>query len=193
MKKIGLILLSTLFLTACATENSEGQTESTTDAISEEIVSSEDTSHDHADEEKYADVDEIVIEITDAGYVTMHGDHPHSYNGSVPEDALISTSLLTDQEGELVSEHTAGQVVNVHGDYLFYAEDPESEYLVELEAENEETHDHEHSHEFNPEDVIGKEGDNYITQHGDHTHEIPASDLTEEERQAAEAQLAEQE
>ncbi len=37
---------------------------------------------------------QIVIKITDQGYVTSHGDHYHYYNGKVPFDALFSEELL---------------------------------------------------------------------------------------------------
>ena len=33
--------------------------------------------------------EQIVIKITDQGYVTSHGDHYHYYNGKVPYDAII--------------------------------------------------------------------------------------------------------
>ncbi|CKB54850.1 histidine triad protein D [Streptococcus pneumoniae] len=38
--------------------------------------------------------EQIVIKITDQGYVTSHGDHYHYYNGKVPYDAIISEELL---------------------------------------------------------------------------------------------------
>ena len=38
--------------------------------------------------------EQIVIKITDQGYVTSHGDHYHYYNGKVPYEALFSEELL---------------------------------------------------------------------------------------------------
>ncbi|MDX5014667.1 pneumococcal-type histidine triad protein, partial [Streptococcus suis] len=38
--------------------------------------------------------EQIVVKITDQGYVTSHGDHYHFYNGKVPYDAIISEELL---------------------------------------------------------------------------------------------------
>ena len=38
--------------------------------------------------------EQIVVKITDQGYVTSHGDHFHYYNGKVPFDAIFSEELL---------------------------------------------------------------------------------------------------
>ena len=38
--------------------------------------------------------EQIVIKITDQGYVTSHGDHYHYYNGKVPFDAILSEELI---------------------------------------------------------------------------------------------------
>ncbi len=38
--------------------------------------------------------EQIVIKITDQGYVTTHGDHYRYFNGKVPYDANTSEELL---------------------------------------------------------------------------------------------------
>ena len=38
--------------------------------------------------------EQIVIKITDDGFVTSHGDHFHYYSGKVPFDAIFSEELI---------------------------------------------------------------------------------------------------
>ena len=58
--------------------------------------------------------EQIVIKITDQGYVTSHGDHYHYYNGKVPYDALFSEELLMKdpnyqlKDGDIVNEVKGG-------------------------------------------------------------------------------------
>ena len=47
--------------------------------------------------------EQIVIKITDQGYVTSHGDHYHYYNGKVPYDAIISEET-SDERSKLSVE-----------------------------------------------------------------------------------------
>lgn len=82
------------------------------------------------------DAEEIVVKITDQGYVTSHGDHYHFYNGKLPTDALISDTLLlahSDYEfdpADKVSDHEEGYVVKVGDDYGFYLKDEKQADLV---------------------------------------------------------------
>ncbi|CJS54372.1 pneumococcal histidine triad protein B [Streptococcus pneumoniae] len=61
--------------------------------------------------------EQIVIKITDQGYVTSHGDHYHYYNGKVPYDAIISEELLMKdpnyqlKDSDIVNEIKGGYVV----------------------------------------------------------------------------------
>lgn len=70
--------------------------------------------------------DQIVIKITDQGYVTSHGDHFHFYNGKVPYDAIISEDLLvTDpnyhfNESDVVNEIQDGYIIKVNDNYYVY-------------------------------------------------------------------------
>ena len=73
--------------------------------------------------------EQIVIKITDQGYVTSHGDHYHYYNGKVPYDAIISEELLmkdpnyTLKDEDIVSEIKGGYVIKVDGKYYVYLKD----------------------------------------------------------------------
>ena len=73
--------------------------------------------------------EQIVIKITDQGYVTSHGDHYHYYNGKVPYDAIISEELLMKdpnyqlKEEDIVSEIKGGYVIKVDGKYYVYLKD----------------------------------------------------------------------
>ncbi|OHQ20872.1 histidine motif-containing protein [Streptococcus sp. HMSC066F01] len=73
--------------------------------------------------------EQIVIKITDQGYVTSHGDHYHYYNGKVPYDAIISEELLMKdpnyqlKDEDIVSEIKGGYVIKVDGKYYVYLKD----------------------------------------------------------------------
>ena len=73
--------------------------------------------------------EQIVIKITDQGYVTSHGDHFHYYNGKVPYDAIISEELLMKdpnyqlKDSDIVNEIKGGYVIKVDGKYYVYLKD----------------------------------------------------------------------
>ena len=50
----------------------------------------ENLSPDEVSAKEGINAEQIVVKITDQGYVTSHGDHYHYYNGKVPYDAIIS-------------------------------------------------------------------------------------------------------
>ncbi len=54
----------------------------------------EELTPDEVSQKEGINAEQIVIKITDQGYVTSHGDHYHYYNGKVPFDAIISEELL---------------------------------------------------------------------------------------------------
>ncbi|MEW4353666.1 pneumococcal-type histidine triad protein [Streptococcus pneumoniae] len=74
--------------------------------------------------------EQIVIKITDQGYVTSHGDHYHYYNGKVPFDAIISEELIMKdpsyqlQESDIVNEVKDGYIIKVNGQYYLYLKHP---------------------------------------------------------------------
>lgn len=73
--------------------------------------------------------EQIVIKITDDGFVTSHGDHFHYYSGKVPFDAIFSEELiLLDptyqlQEADIVSKVKDGYIIKRAGKYYLYLKD----------------------------------------------------------------------
>jgi len=65
--------------------------------------------------------EQIVVKITDQGYVTSHGDHYHYYNGKVPFDAILSEELIMRdpnyqlQESDIVNQVKDGYIIKVAG------------------------------------------------------------------------------
>lgn len=89
----------------------------------------EDLTPDEVSKKEGINAEQIVIKITDQGYVTSHGDHYHYYNGKVPYDAIISEELLmkdpnyTLKDEDIVSEIKGGYVIKVDGKYYVYLKD----------------------------------------------------------------------
>ena len=162
--------------------------------------------------------EQIVIKITDQGYVTSHGDHYHYYNGKVPYDALFSEELLMKdpnyqlKDGDIVNEVKGGYIIKVDGKYYVYLKDTAHADNVRTKDEiNRQKQEHVKDKEkvssdvavarsqgryttddgyvFNPADVIEDTGDAYIVPHGGHYHYIPKSDLSASELAAAKAIL----
>ena len=163
--------------------------------------------------------EQIVIKITDQGYVTSHGDHYHYYNGKVPYDALFSEELLMKdpnyqlKDGDIVNEVKGGYIIKVDGKYYVYLKDAAHADNVRTKDEiNRQKQEHIKDNEkvssdvavarsqgryttddgyvFNPADIIEDTGDAYIVPHGGHYHYIPKSDLSASELAAAKAHLA---
>ena len=163
--------------------------------------------------------EQIVIKITDQGYVTSHGDHYHYYNGKVPYDALFSEELLMKdpnyqlKDGDIVNEVKGGYIIKVDGKYYVYLKDISHADNVRTKDEiNRQKQEHVKDNEkvssdvsvarsqgryttddgyvFNPADIIEDTGDAYIVPHGGHYHYIPKSDLSASELAAAKAILA---
>ena len=163
--------------------------------------------------------EQIVIKITDQGYVTSHGDHYHYYNGKVPYDALFSEELLMKdpnyklKDGDIVNEIKGGYIIKVDGKYYVYLKDAAHADNVRTKDEiNRQKQEHVKDNEkvsadvavarsqgryttddgyvFNPADIIEDTGDAYIVPHGGHYHYIPKSDLSASELAAAKAILA---
>ena len=162
--------------------------------------------------------EQIVIKISDQGYVTSHGDHYHYYNGKVPYDALFSEELLMKdpnyklKDGDIVNEVKGGYIIKVDGKYYVYLKDVAHADNVRTKDEiNRQKQEHVKDNEkvssdvavarsqgryttddgyvFNPADIIEDTGDAYIVPHGGHYHYIPKSDLSASELAAAKAHL----
>ena len=164
--------------------------------------------------------EQIVVKITDQGYVTSHGDHYHYFNGKVPYDAIISEELLMKDSNyqlrneDIVNEVKGGYVIKVDGRYYVYLKDAShSENIRSKDEINRQKQEHGHgggvkvSNEvavartqgryttddgyiFNVSDIIEDTGDAYIVPHGNHFHYIPKSDLSASELAAAQAFLS---
>jgi len=164
--------------------------------------------------------EQIVIKITDQGYVTSHGDHYHYYNGKVPYDAIISEELLMKdpnyqlKDSDIVNEIKGGYVIKVDGRYYVYLKDAShAENIRSKDEINRQKQEHGHGsgtkvsnevtlartqgryttddgYVFNASDIIEDTGDAYIVPHGNHFHYIPKSDLSASELAAAQAFLS---
>ena len=163
--------------------------------------------------------EQIVIKITDQGYVTSHGDHYHYYNGKVPYDALFSEELLMKdpnyqlKDGDIVNEVKGGYIIKVDGKYYVYLKDTAHADNVRTKDEiNRQKQEHgkdekgpsaevsvaklqgryttDDGYVFNASDIIKDTGDGYIVPHGGHYHFIPKSDLSAGELAAAKAYLS---
>lgn len=163
--------------------------------------------------------EQIVVKITDQGYVTSHGDHFHYYNGKVPFDAIFSEELLMKdpdyqlKDADIVNEIKGGYIIKVDGKYYVYLKDVAHADNVRTKDEIERqkqghTHDAptfnsavtlarsqgryttDDGYIFNPSDIIEDTGDAYIVPHGGHYHYIPKSSLSASELAAAQAYLS---
>ncbi len=76
--------------------------------------------------EEGIDAEQIVVKVTDDGYVTSHGDHFHYYSGKVPFDAIISEELLLQdstyqlKEEDIQYELADGYMLKINGQYVVY-------------------------------------------------------------------------
>ena len=163
--------------------------------------------------------EQIVVKITDQGYVTSHGDHFHYYNGKVPFDAIFSEELLMKdanyqlKDADIVNEVKGGYIIKVDGKYYVYLKDvahadnvrskdeierqkqghthdaPTSNSAVAL-AQSQGRYTTDDGYIFNASDIIEDAGDAYIVPHGGHYHYIPKSSLSASELAAAQAYLS---
>lgn len=174
---------------------------------------------DQVNQKEGIQAEQIVIKITDQGYVTSHGDHYHYYNGKVPYDALFSEELLMKdpnyqlKDGDIVNEVKGGYIIKVDGKYYVYLKDAAHADNVRTKDEiNRQKQEHVKDNEkvgsdvtvarsqgryttddgyvFNASDIIKDTGDGYIVPHGGHYHFIPKSDLSAGELAAAKAYLS---
>lgn len=90
---------------------------------------SENLTPDEVSRREGINAEQIVVKITDQGYVTSHGDHYHYFNGKVPYDAIISEELLMKdpnyqlKDSDIVNEIKGGYVIKVDGKYYVYLKD----------------------------------------------------------------------
>ena len=144
----------------------------------------------------------VVSEITDDGYVTLHGDHSHYEKGLVPYNAKILDSLVYKNKDyklkneDIQYELAQGYVIKVNGKYYYYPKEGITQDNVVDEKTGKEIsahahHHHHHNHgeaseskesgdhyTFNPKDIVSETADGYVVRHGDHFHYIKKSELS---------------
>ena len=142
----------------------------------------------------------VVSEITEDGYVTLHGDHSHYEKGLVPYNAKILDSLVYKNKDyklkneDIQYELAEGYVIKVNGKYYYYPKEGITQNNVVDETTGKEisAHVHHHHHHgesskskgsgdnytFNPKDIVSETQDGYVVRHGDHFHYIKKSELS---------------
>ena len=142
----------------------------------------------------------VVNEITEDGYVTLHGDHSHYEKGLVPYNAKILDSLVYKNKDyklkneDIQYELAEGYVIKINGKYYYYPKEGISQNNVvdEKTAKEISAHAHHHHHHgeasqtkeggdnytFNPKDIVSETQDGYVVRHGDHFHYIKKSELS---------------
>ena len=142
----------------------------------------------------------VVSEITEDGYVILHGDHSHYEKGLVPYNAKILDSLVYKNKDyklkneDIQYELAEGYVIKVNGKYYYYPKEGITQNNVVDESTGKEisAHAHHHHHHgesseskgsgdnytFNPKDIVSETQDGYVVRHGDHFHYIKKSELS---------------
>lgn len=200
-------------------EKKEDNRVSYVDGKKNESKKNENLTPDQVSKKEGIEAEQIVVKITDQGYVTSHGDHFHYYNGKVPFDAIFSEELvMKDPSYQLRDEHIineikGGYIIKVDGKYYVYlknasqAENIRTKEQIEKQKQEHTSDQKNDSKEvvaaraqgryttddgyvFNASDIIEDTGDAYIVPHGGHFHYIPKSALSSSELAAAQAYLA---
>ena len=200
-------------------EKKEDNRVSYVDGKNNESKKNENLTPDQINKKEGIEAEQIVVKITDQGYVTSHGDHFHYYNGKVPFDAIFSEELVMKdpsyqlRDEHIVNEIKGGYIIKVDGKYYVYlknasqAENIRTKEQIEkqkLEHTSDKKNDSKEvvaaraqgryttddGYVFNASDIIEDTGDAYIVPHGGHFHYIPKSDLSAGELAAAKAYLS---
>ena len=200
-------------------EKKEDNRVSYVDGKKNESKKNENLTPDQVSKKEGIEAEQIVVKITDQGYVTSHGDHFHYYNGKVPFDAIFSEELVMKdpsyqlRDEHIVNEIKGGYIIKVDGKYYVYlknasqAENIRTKEQIEKQKQEHTSDQKNDSKEvvaaraqgryttddgyvFNASDIIEDTGDAYIVPHGGHFHYIPKSDLSAGELAAAKAYLS---
>lgn len=145
----GLTLISHLTLVACQQEQTTSHHKPN-------------TQHTRKDENIY-----VVAEITEGGYISIHGDHNHLEKGFVPYHAKFLAETLVPKdyvfkEKDLQYKVANGAIVKVNGKYYFYPKTKNQGIVTlddarQLTKNNKEDHHHGHNHEHGHEKNNKKE------------------------------------
>lgn len=200
-------------------EKKEDNRVSYVDGKNNESKKNDNLTPDQVSKKEGIEAEQIVVKITDQGYVTSHGDHFHYYNGKVPFDAIFSEELVMKdpsyqlRDEHIVNEIKGGYIIKVDGKYYVYlknasrAENIRTKEQIEKQKQGHTSDQKNDSKEvvaaraqgryttddgyvFNASDIIEDTGDAYIVPHGGHFHYIPKSDLSAGELAAAKAYLS---
>ena len=200
-------------------EKKEDNRVSYVDGKNNESKKNENLTPDQVSKKEGIEAEQIVVKITDQGYVTSHGDHFHYYNGKVPFDAIFSEELVMKdpsyqlRDEHIVNEIKGGYIIKVDGKYYVYlknasqADNIRTKEQIEKQKQEHTSDQKNDSKEvvaaraqgryttddgyvFNASDIIEDTGDAYIVPHGGHFHYIPKSDLSAGELAAAKAYLS---
>ena len=200
-------------------EKKEDNRVSYVDGKNNESKKNENLTLDQVSKKEGIEAEQIVVKITDQGYVTSHGDHFHYYNGKVPFDAIFSEELVIKdpsyqlRDEHIVNEIKGGYIIKVDGKYYVYlknasqADNIRTKEQIEKQKQEHTSDQKNDSKEvvaaraqgryttddgyvFNASDIIEDTGDAYIVPHGGHFHYIPKSDLSAGELAAAKAYLS---
>lgn len=163
------------------------------DSTSSSLVQSKQSKH-IAYADKVSDI--VVTEITEDGYVTLHGDHSHYEKGLVPYNAKFLDKLVYNDKNyklkdeDIQYEVAQGYIIKVNGKYYYYPKegvkqsnivDEETAKTISASSHShphEKTSTHEDNYQFNPKDIVKETADGYVVRHGDHYHFIKKSDLS---------------
>ena len=200
-------------------EKKEDNRVSYVDGKKNESKKNENLTPDQVSKKEGIEAEQIVVKITDQGYVTSHGDHFHYYNGKVPFDAIFSEELVMKdpsyqlRDEHIVNEIKGGYIIKVDGKYYVYLKNAsQAENIRTKEQIEKQKHEHtsdkkndskevvaaraqgryttDDGYVFNASDIIEDTGDAYIVPHGGHFHYIPKNALSSSELAAAQAYLA---
>ncbi|HGR4133463.1 TPA: pneumococcal-type histidine triad protein [Streptococcus pneumoniae] len=186
--------VATLVLSVCAYELGlhQAQTVKENNRVSyidgkQATQKTENLTPDEVSKREGINAEQIVIKITDQGYVTSHGDHYHYYNGKVPYDAIISEELLMKdpnyqlKDSDIVNEIKGGYVIKVDGKYYVYLKDAAHADNIRTKEEikrQKQEHSHNHGGGSNDQAVVAARAQGrYTTDDG---YIFNASDIIED-------------
>ncbi|EFR31292.1 pneumococcal-type histidine triad protein [Eremococcus coleocola] len=103
--------------------------------IDESTSESQDQSNGEGDEQAQVDQaeglaqEQVIVRISEEGYVTSHGDHYHTYDGKPPYEGIYADSLLAPEDyqfdqADVYTEVEGGYIVTIDDKCYLYYEDP---------------------------------------------------------------------
>ena len=106
-----------------------------TDSTSSSLVQSK-QSKNIAYADKVSDI--VVTEITEDGYVTLHGDHSHYEKGLVPYNAKFLDKLVYNDKNyklkdeDIQYEVAQGYIIKVNGKYYYYPKEGVTQSIITI-------------------------------------------------------------